>query len=80
MVDRLILINDVESNDIGSLTEVLFSIDLDENVFFLRLHLFIEFINEGNEQIGVYLLSLVNEIVCDIIFKKFETQGCSIKA
>lgn len=80
MVDRLILINDVESNDIGSLTEVLFSIDLDENVFFLRLHLFIEFINEGNEQIGVYLLSLVNEIVCDIILKKFETQGCSIKA
>ena len=80
MVDRLIFINDVESNDIGSLTEVLFSIDLDENVFFLRLHLFIEFINEGNEQIGVYLLSLVNEIVCDIILKKFETQGCSIKA
>ena len=80
MVDRLILINDVEGDDIGSLTKVLFSINLDENLPFLRLHLFIEFINEGNEQIRVYLLSLVNEIVCDIILKKFETQGCSIKA
>ena len=80
MLDNLLAsVQEIECQDICSFVEIAISVDDDLGLILLFQH-FIAFQYQIHEQLSVFPLSLVNEVIAYLVFEELEAEGCSIEA
>lgn len=69
MLHNFIITNYVHSNDIGSFTEIMAAINNNRGVYIVPYKGLILLINQFHKKLCIGFLSLVNEIVTNVIFQ-----------